>query len=151
MLRHPEHIQEVLITQASKFEKPSQGITARVLRRLLGDGLLNSNGELWRRQRRLIQPAFRKERLEEYAGLIVEHSEAMLSGWRDGAVIDVSREMMELTLRIVSRALFDHAVTDESDRVAAAMRVFRGALSWWRGSASFSSTPIRALRPRRGC
>lgn len=127
VLRHPEHIHEVLIAQASKFEKPSVGLTARQLRRLLGEGLLNSNGELWRRQRRLIQPAFRRERLEEYAGLIVQHTEAMLHCWRDGAEIDASREMMELTLRIVSHALFDHQVTDESDRVAAAMRVFRGA------------------------
>jgi cytochrome P450 len=127
VLRHPEHVHEVLITQASKFEKPSEGLTATQLRRLLGEGLLNSNGELWRRQRRLIQPAFRRERLEEYAGLIVEHSEAMLSGWRDGGEIDASREMMELTLRIVSSALFDHQVTDESDRVAAAMRVFRSS------------------------
>jgi cytochrome P450 len=127
VLRHPEHIHEVLITQAGKFEKPREGLTAGQLRRLLGEGLLNSNGELWRRQRRLIQPAFRKERLEEYAGLIIEHSEAMLSGWRDGAVIDASREMMELTLRIVSKALFDHDATDEGDRVAAAMRVFRHA------------------------
>jgi cytochrome P450 len=127
VLRHPEHIHEVLIAQASKFEKPSVGLTARQLRRLLGEGLLNSNGELWRRQRRLIQPAFRRERLEEYAGLIVEHCEAMLSGWRDGAELDASREMMELTLRIVSHALFDHQIGDESDRVAAAMRVFRAA------------------------
>src|SRR5690349_19684869 len=58
VLRHPDHIQEVLLTQAGTFEKPSEGLTARVLRRLLGEGLLNSNGDLWRRQRRLIQPAF---------------------------------------------------------------------------------------------
>jgi cytochrome P450 len=125
VLRHPEHLQEVLITQASKFEKPSEGITARQLSLLLGQGLLNSNGELWRRQRRLIQPAFRRERLEEYATLILEHTEQMLDSWHDGASVDASREMMELTLRIVSKALFNHRVTDETDRVASAMRVLR--------------------------
>lgn len=125
VLRHPDHLQEVLVTQASKFEKPREGITARQLKLLLGQGLLNSNGELWRRQRRLIQPAFRRDRLEEYAELIREHTEQMLDGWRDGATLDASREMMELTLRIVSKALFDHRVTDETDRVATAMRVLR--------------------------
>lgn len=125
VLRHPDHLQEVLVTQASKFEKPSEGITARQLSLLLGQGLLNSNGELWRRQRRLIQPAFRRERLEEYAELISEHTEQMLDGWQDGTSLDVSGEMMELTLRIVSKALFNHRVTDETDRVASAMRVLR--------------------------
>src|SRR4051794_18715974 len=125
VMHHPDHLQQVLVTQAAKFEKPSQGITARQLRLLLGQGLLNSNGELWRRQRRLVQPAFRPQRLPEYAGSIVEHTEHMLSGWRDGQQLDVSREMMELTLRIVSKVLFDHKVTDETDRVAYAMRAFR--------------------------
>lgn len=125
VLRHPEHIHEVLVAQAGKFEKPSEGLTANQLRRLLGEGLLNSNGELWRRQRRLIQPAFRKERLEEYSQVILEHALAWRARQRDGAALDVSREMMELTLSIVCKTLFDHEVTTESDHVASAMRVFR--------------------------
>jgi cytochrome P450 len=127
VLRHPAHLHEVLVAQANKFEKPSEGLTARQLGRLLGQGLLNSNGELWRKQRRLIQPAFRRERLEEYASLVVEHTEELLNELVPGREVDVSREMMELTLRIVSKALFDHRVTHETDRVAAAMRVFRRA------------------------
>ena len=129
VLRHPEHLHEVLIGQAERFAKPSEGLTARQLRRILGDGLLNSNGALWRRQRRLIQPAFRRERLEEYAAQIVEHAEALFAGYREGQRLDVSREMMELTLRIVSKALFDHRVHEETDRVASAMRVFRATFS----------------------
>ena len=125
VLKHPEHLHEALIAQADKFPKPSEGFTARQLKRLLGDGLLNSNGALWRRQRRLIQPAFRRERLEEYAGLVVEHAEELLDGYHDGQRLNVSREMMELTLRIVSKALFDHRVHGETDRVAESMRVFR--------------------------
>lgn len=127
VLRHPEHLHEVLVAQANKFDKPSQGLTARQLARVLGQGLLNSNGELWRSQRRLIQPAFRKERLEEYSQTIVLNTEQMLDGWRDGAELDVSREMMELTLRIVSKALFGHSVTHEMDSVASAMRVLRSS------------------------
>jgi cytochrome P450 len=127
VLRHPEHIQEVLVTRAHEFEKPRRGPTALRLRQLLGEGLLNSNGELWRKQRRLIQPAFRKERLAEYAQMIVEATERKLDGYRVGQELDLSREMMELTLRIVSRALFDHAITGEADQLAEAMRVFRAA------------------------
>jgi cytochrome P450 len=127
VLRHPEHLHEVLVSEASKFEKPREGLTANQLRRLLGDGLLNSNGELWRRQRRMIQPAFRKERLDEYAGVILEHAQRWLAGRKDGDALDLSREMMELTLGIVCKTLFDHAVTTESDHVASAMRVFRQA------------------------
>jgi cytochrome P450 len=126
-LRHPAHLHEVFVNQASKFEKPRQGVAADQLRRLLGDGLLTSNGELWRRQRRLIQPAFRKERLASYAGIIVQHTQRMLRGWSEDTPVDVSSSMMELTLRIVSKTLFDHDVTGDRDRVAAAMRVFRGA------------------------
>lgn len=125
VLRHPEHIEQVLVSQAASFEKPSTGLTARQLARLLGQGLLTSNGELWRRQRRLIQPAFRRERLAEYAGQVVQHTQLMLEQWRDGATIDTSREMMELTLAIVCKALFDHQVRGEGDSVAAAMRVLR--------------------------
>jgi cytochrome P450 len=125
VLRHPEHIEQVLISQAARFAKPTTGLTARQLARLLGQGLLTSNGELWRSQRRLIQPAFRRERLAEYAGQVAEHTHQMLSLWQDGASIDTSREMMELTLRIVCKALFDHQVSGEGDSVAAAMRVLR--------------------------
>ena len=123
----PELVHEVLVNQATKFEKPREGLTADQLRRLLGDGLLTSNGELWRRQRRAIQPAFRKERLADYADLIVEYTQAMLDGFQDGEELDVDRAMMDLTLRVVSKTLFDHDVTSETCRVAQAMRVFRGA------------------------
>jgi cytochrome P450 len=126
-LRHPADLHEVFVTQASKFEKPRHGMAADQLRRLLGDGLLTSNGELWRQQRRLIQPAFRKERLAEYARLIVAQSSAMLQHWEGGSCVDISQSMMELTLRIVCKTLFDHDVSGERDRVATAMRAFRGA------------------------
>lgn len=125
--RHPAHLHEVFVNQASKFEKPRRGMAADQLRRLLGDGLLTSNGELWRQQRRLIQPAFRKERLADYAKQIVAQGCAMAARWSDQTNIDVSQAMMELTLRIVCKTLFDHDVSGERDRVAAAMRVFRGA------------------------
>jgi len=129
VLRHPAHIQDVLVTQAQRFEKPSAGLMARQLRRLLGEGLLNSNGELWRRQRRLIQPAFRKESLRAYAPLIVEHTCRVLEGLHDGQQIDVAQTMMRLTLRIVSKALFELELDGEVERFGQAMAAFRAAFS----------------------
>jgi cytochrome P450 len=121
--KHPELIQQILIKQADVFGKPRDGIVARQLRSLLGDGLLLSEGELWRRQRRLIQPAFRRERLMQYAELVIALSEEFARRQLDGSHVDVSRSMMELTLRIVAKALFDKDA--EVDRVADATQAFR--------------------------
>jgi cytochrome P450 len=125
VIRHPEHLQQVLVEQATCFEKPEQGPAARQLQRFLGRGLLTSNGELWRRQRRLVQPAFQRERLAAYAELIVEHSERVVDGLRDQQQLDLSELMMELTLRIVNATLFGRDPTGETARVASAMRTFR--------------------------
>ncbi len=125
--RHPEHIQQILITQAERFAKPRGGIVARQLRRLLGEGLLLSDGERWRRQRRLIQPAFRRERVDQYMELAIDLAEQFAASLGEGQRLDVSRAMMELTLRIVSRALFDHDAASDTDRVARATRAFRAA------------------------
>lgn len=129
VLRHPAHIQEVLVTQAHRFEKPSEGPMARQLRRVLGEGLLNSNGELWRRHRRLIQPAFRRESLQVYAPLIVGHARQLMEGLHDGQQINTAQTMMQLTLRIVSKALFALELEAEVERFGHAMQTFRAAFS----------------------
>jgi cytochrome P450 len=126
-LRHPDHMHEVLVNQATKFEKPRQGIAGAQLRRLLGEGLVTSNGDLWRHQRRLIQPAFRKEHLAEYAQWIVRHTDEMLAHWSDHGSVDVRHAMLELTLRIVCKTLFDHDASGTNDGVLSAMRGFGGA------------------------
>ncbi len=125
VVRHPDHVQDVLVRDAAKYAKPESGLTARQLSRLLGDGLLNANGDAWRHRRRLLQPAFRPARLRGYADAITALTEKRLARWGDDETRDVSREMMELTLAIVSKTLFDHDVDDETDDVAEAMRAFR--------------------------
>lgn len=126
--RHPDHIREILQTQGQKFGKTTTGNAARQLKKVLGDGLVNSNGELWKRQRKLINPAFHRRRLESHAAAMVGATRGMLDGWTDGDEVDVSQAMMELTLRIVAQILFDHDATAETDAVADAMRAFRGLL-----------------------
>src|SRR5262249_38416360 len=77
------------------------------LRLLLGDGLLTIDGDFHRQQRRLVQPAFHKRRVESYAALMVCHTRELLDEWQPGAQLDIARAMQELTLRIVAKALFD--------------------------------------------
>lgn len=125
--RHPEHIREVLVTAADRFGKPREGVVARQLRRLLGNGLLLSDGDLWRKQRRLIQPAFRKDRIDQYARIVATLAEEFARGLCDGRELEVGRSMIDLTLQIVSKALFDHDVSGDRDRVARATTVFRKA------------------------
>jgi cytochrome P450 len=125
--RLPEHIQQILVTGADCFGKPRGGIVARQLRRLLGNGLLLSDGALWRRQRRLIQPAFRRERIDQYARLIIALAEDFAGRLEDGQTLELKRTMMGLTLRMVAKTLFDHDVSDDTDRVARATQTFRRA------------------------
>ncbi len=127
VLRDPAAIHEVLVEKSASFGKPVAGLTARLLRTLLGEGLLNSNGETWRRHRRLIQPAFAPAHLDRYAAQMAAFAEDARERFADGARVDLSAAMMELTLRIVAQTLFDHRVTSETDHVAGAMKVFRGS------------------------
>ena len=123
--RHPEHIREVLVDKGSSFKKTEVGNAARHLRRFLGSGLLLSNGELWRRQRRMINPALHRRQVESYAGIMVGATERMLDKWQGGGLVELSTEMMQLTLAIVTKSLFDYGVEERSGEVMAAMDTFR--------------------------
>ncbi len=81
---------------------------------LLGDGLLTIDGDFHRQQRRLVQPAFHRKRIENYAGIMTQHTEELLETWHKGEVRDISVEMQRLTLRIVAKALFDVELKGES-------------------------------------
>src|SRR6185295_12249804 len=79
--------------------------------RLVGKGLHTSEGELWRRQRRLAQPAFHRQRISAFGDVMVEYASRMISQWKDGDVRDIHREMMRLTLEIVVKTLFNADVS----------------------------------------
>lgn len=102
-VNHPDLVRDILITHDWNFVK-GQGLHAS--KPVLGNGLLTSEGELHRRQRRLVQPAFHSERLFSYGRTMVGCASATAAEWRDGAQIAVDREMMRLTLEIVGRTLF---------------------------------------------
>ncbi len=109
LLSHPDLIHHVLVADPGSFRK-DRGL--EMAKALLGEGLLTSEGELHRRQRRLAQPAFHRERIAQYAGAMVRRALARETRWRDGAAIDVGRERMSLALEIVAETLFGTAVSD---------------------------------------
>ncbi|MEA2342261.1 MAG: hypothetical protein QOF63_430 [Thermoanaerobaculia bacterium] len=113
---HPDLIRELLVTQHRSFHK------SRVLQRskiIFGEGLLTSEEELHKRQRRLVQPAFHRERIARYAEVMIERAARL--AWRDGEVLDVHQEMMRLTLSVVAKTLFDADVDEEADEIGVAL------------------------------
>lgn len=118
LLNDPDHIRDVLVTHQRNFRK---GPALDRARRLLGDGLLTSNGEHHQRQRRLAQPAFHRQRVASYGEVMVEYALRTRARWQDGATLDLSHEMMQLTLGIVGKTLFDADVEGEADELGAAL------------------------------
>jgi cytochrome P450 len=107
-IAHPDGVQHVLTASGDHYSK--QDATYIELRALVGNGLLTSEGETWRRQKRLVQPLFTHRRVEGYASLMADEGARVVERWaersrKDGSV-DLHSEMTRLSLRIVSRALF---------------------------------------------
>ena len=117
-IRNPEWIKDVLITNQSGFTKSRMLQRAKVL---LGEGLLTSEGEFHTRQRRLVQPAFHRERLMGYGAAMVDCAAQCRERWISGATLDVAREMNRLTLAIVARTLFSADVSSDADEIGAAL------------------------------
>jgi cytochrome P450 len=115
-LYHPADIEYVLVTNAKNFIK-SRSLRTPFFRRLVGNGLLTSEGEVWKRQRRLAQPAFHRQRISAYADVMVDYAGRMIADWREGDERDIHRDMMRLTLEIVVKTLFNADVSGEADKV----------------------------------
>jgi cytochrome P450 len=118
LLNHPDLVEEVLVTKSRHFIKH---FALRQTRRTLGNGLLTSERNFWRQQRKLAQPAFNRERVAAYGRVMVEFTERMLRAWSGGQVRDIQDEMMRLTLEIVAKTLFDADVSGTSAAASAAM------------------------------
>jgi cytochrome P450 len=146
---HPEAIEELLVARNRDFIK-SPGV--RLLRPLLGDGLLLSEGDTWLRQRRLIQPAFHRQRVAGYGDVMSAFAERHVAGWTAGTTIDVHAEMMALTQAIVGKTLFDADVSGDAQDATQAAKVlaqdFGVRLRSFRLLPFWFPTP-RNLRSRR--
>jgi cytochrome P450 len=117
-IANPEWIRDILVTHQSNFIKSKMLERAKVL---LGEGLLTSEGEFHKRQRRLSQPAFHRERLIGYGSSMVDCAVHTRESWQTGSTLDISREMNHLTLAIVARTLFSADVSAEADEIRSAL------------------------------
>lgn len=118
LLSHPDHIRHVLIENNQNYVKGSF-FQDRI--EFLGNGLLNSEGEEWRRQRHLIEPAFHPARIAGYAELMTSYTERLIDSWEDGEIRNIHTDMMRLTLEIVAKALFDVDIRNDEGDIAQAL------------------------------
>jgi cytochrome P450 len=125
VLMNPAQIEQVL-KDRDTFIK-SRGF--RVLKTLLGEGLLTAEGESWFWQRRLAQPVFQQKRIDRYGVTMVEYTERMLDTWHDGESHDVHADMMRLTLQIVMKCIFDTDV--DSGEAAVVSDALDVAMHWF--------------------
>jgi cytochrome P450 len=148
LVNDPRLVRDILVTHQHKFKK-GRGLDRA--KRLLGQGLLTSEGAVHVRQRRLMQPAFHRERIAGYGAAMTEYAARARDGWTDGSTIDASQEMMRLTLAIVGKTLFDADVESHAREVGLALTAVME--SFWMAMLPFVDVlerlPIPSLRRSR--
>jgi cytochrome P450 len=112
LLNDPDHVRFVLVEHPELFQKTP--LLKKNTRRIIGNGLLTSEGEFHKRQRKLTQPAFHHQRINAYGEVMVDYTLQMLSDWESGERIDIHHAMMRLTMAIVARTLFNADVAQEA-------------------------------------
>jgi cytochrome P450 len=146
LLHDPSDIREVLVDKAASFGKDR---TQKRMKILLGEGLITSDGEAHKRGRRIAAPAFHRQRIQRYAGQIVEIADALCAQWRPGEPMDIAAEMMRLALRITARTLFDTEVTPEihviNDQVNIIMDLYNYLIAMPRAELLLNS-PLPGMR-----
>jgi cytochrome P450 len=123
VLSRPEHAEHVLAANQDRYVK---AFTYRPLRALVGNGLLTSEGEMWRKHRRLIQPVFSRRDATGFGPQMTAAAQRLARRWAgfaDGSLLDVAREMSALTLEIVGLALFGSDLTNDAGQLNRAMSV----------------------------
>jgi cytochrome P450 len=115
LINHPDYIKDVLVTYNNNFIK-SRGL--QLAKRVLGEGLLTSEGELHHSQRQLIQPIFQPDEISKYANIMTDYAQDISSLWNDDhhGTIDIHREFMHLTLAIVSKAFFNVSIEESETK-----------------------------------
>lgn len=124
-LVHPQHIEQVLLTKAGGMFK---GMISRSNPELFGNGLLTSEGDFWRRQRRLSNPAFHRENIVRYSEIATQEAARLLEDWSTGETRNIHDDMMNVTLRVVLRALFGSDLPDRGQVIEKALdAIMRGS------------------------
>ncbi|MBK8397678.1 MAG: cytochrome P450 [Leptospiraceae bacterium] len=131
IVNEPEVIKDIMMTNQKQFVKAH---AFRIFKKLLGEGLLTSEGEFHKRQKRLAQPAFFKQRIHSYGPGMVDYINRTQTSWKDGETIDLHTQMTDLTLGVVTKTLFNTEVgTAESralaESITAALEIFDEVLA----------------------
>ncbi|HTP60765.1 MAG TPA: cytochrome P450 [Burkholderiales bacterium] len=142
-----EYVKRILLDNLANY--PKSATYRNNLRPFLGNGLLISEGDFWKRQRRLAQPAFHLRRLKALAAAMAEAAAGMSQGWQHGKVIDVMAEMNAVTMDIVARTLFGADVSGDIVQVGEAMAVLQEETGRVTATAFFD-LPEFLTRPRGG-
>ncbi|MGH3425239.1 MAG: cytochrome P450, partial [Nocardioidaceae bacterium] len=135
LLSRPEHVEHVLVSRQDNYVK---AFTYRPLRAFLRDGLLTSEGEVWRRHRRLVQPVFAHRHVAAFAPEMVAAATRRVKAWEAGDVVDVAAELHTVTLAVVGRALFGADLGSDAGRAGRALEVLQ------RGVLVGSFLPVRS-------
>jgi cytochrome P450 len=126
VVRKHEHIRDVLVTHADKFAKTHTALQS--LSSVLGSGLLTSDGAVWRKHRRLANPAFGKRAIDSYVPAMVDVAEDAANKFRHGEFVALAPRMIDLTLRVVGRTLLGTDVAEDIDAIGRAMSSFQSFL-----------------------
>jgi cytochrome P450 len=145
LLKSPEDIKHVLVSNPQNYDK-SRRLTSKRGKRLLSDGLVTtSSGDSHLRQRRMIQPPFHQKSITTFADTMITTTQEMLTRWKEGAVLNISAEMVSLTQRVVLRALFGADIEDRIEELAAAVSTKRQ----YTVRAFYSPLPVSEYLPTR--
>lgn len=111
-VNHPDYVQQILVTQAKMFHKPTA--IKKAVSNLLGTAnVFSSDDDVWRALRKAVSPAFHMQRISSYLAMIADMAGGMVAGWQDGQTLDVPAAMMDLTMGVTSRTLFDIDLRDQ--------------------------------------
>ncbi len=121
---HPDHAEHILVTHSERYAKPDFFLKPMGL--VQGQGLFSSEGDFWKKQRRLMQPAFQQKQIMRLHGVVQDCVQDLLIEWEakpEGEIFDIAPEMTRLTLKIVGKMLFSVDISDESGRLRQALRI----------------------------
>ena len=122
LINNPDYIEKVLIYDHRNFKKGKRLQTAKTI---LGEGLVTSEGDFHNRQRRLIQPIFHPKQIMTYSNIMTDYAVRVRNRWNDGAIVDISEEMMRLTLGIICKSVLNYDVESEAQEVGKALTTVR--------------------------
>src|SRR5919112_4649117 len=122
LLNNPDYIEKVLIYDHRNFKK---GKRLQVAKNILGEGLVTSEGDFHNRQRRLIQPIFHPKQIMSYANIMTDYAIRFCDRWKNEDIVDVSQEMMELTLGIICKSVLNYDIESEAKQVGKALTITR--------------------------